>query len=86
MSNITGFSSPNHFNRIFSKQFNMSPTSFMKMHAEGKNHSRASDLLKKDGRQLTTAGHLSTIIIPLQFIQCPLRFAQHIGRGHLFQF
>lgn len=32
VSNITGFSSPNHFNRIFSKQFNMSPTSFMKMH------------------------------------------------------
>lgn len=36
VSNITGFSSPNHFNRIFSKQFNMSPTSFMKMHTEGK--------------------------------------------------
>lgn len=30
VSNITGFSSPNHFNRIFFKQFNMSPTSFIK--------------------------------------------------------
>lgn len=30
ISNITGFSSPNHFCRIFLKQFNMSPSSFMK--------------------------------------------------------
>jgi CheY-like chemotaxis protein/AraC-like DNA-binding protein len=30
VSNITGFSSPNHFNRIFFKQFNMTPGSFMK--------------------------------------------------------
>lgn len=30
VSNITGFSSPNHFIRTFSKQFNMSPTAFMK--------------------------------------------------------
>ncbi|WEK34077.1 MAG: response regulator [Candidatus Pseudobacter hemicellulosilyticus] len=33
VSNITGFSSPNHFNRIFMKQFNMSPTSFIKAQA-----------------------------------------------------
>jgi len=30
VSNITGFSSPNHFNRAFFRQFSMSPTSFMK--------------------------------------------------------
>ena len=36
VSNITGFSSPNHFNRIFFKQFNMSPTSFMKKSLEGR--------------------------------------------------
>lgn len=30
VSHITGFSSPNHFIRTFSKQFNMSPTAFMK--------------------------------------------------------
>lgn len=30
VSNITGFSSPNHFNRIFYKQFSMSPSSFIK--------------------------------------------------------
>lgn len=30
VSNITGFSSPNHFNRIFLKQFKMSPTTFIK--------------------------------------------------------
>lgn len=34
VSNITGFSSPNHFNRIFFKQFNMSPTSFIKKNQE----------------------------------------------------
>lgn len=30
VSNMLGFSSPNHFNRVFSKQFNMSPTTFLK--------------------------------------------------------
>lgn len=34
VSNITGFSSPNHFNRIFLKQFKMSPGTFMKMKKE----------------------------------------------------
>lgn len=30
VSNITGFSSPNHFSRTFLKQFKMSPTTFIK--------------------------------------------------------
>lgn len=30
VSNFTGFSSPNHFNRVFFKQFKMSPSSFIK--------------------------------------------------------
>jgi two-component system cell cycle response regulator len=30
VANITGFSSPNHFNRIFLKQFGMSPSHFIK--------------------------------------------------------
>ncbi|HEU4551708.1 MAG TPA: response regulator [Chitinophaga sp.] len=35
VSNITGFSSPNHFNRTFFRQFSMSPTSFMKKNGPG---------------------------------------------------
>ncbi|MBL4675429.1 MAG: DNA-binding response regulator [Mucilaginibacter sp.] len=31
IANITGFSSPNHFNRLFHKQFNMSPSDFGKV-------------------------------------------------------
>jgi Response regulators consisting of a CheY-like receiver domain and a winged-helix DNA-binding domain len=34
VSNITGFSSPNHFNRSFFRQFGMSPTSFMKQNGQ----------------------------------------------------
>jgi len=30
VSNITGFSSPNHFSRTFFKEFKMSPTAFIK--------------------------------------------------------
>ncbi|GAA0537330.1 response regulator transcription factor [Chitinophaga japonensis] len=37
VSNITGFSSPNHFNRIFFRQFGMSPTGFMKRNGRGGN-------------------------------------------------
>lgn len=37
VSNITGFSSPNHFNRTFFRQFNMSPTSFMKKNGPERN-------------------------------------------------
>lgn len=36
VSNIVGFSSPNHFNRLFYKQFKMSPTSFMKNTGDAK--------------------------------------------------
>ncbi|UYQ91455.1 response regulator [Chitinophaga horti] len=38
VAHITGFSSPNHFNRIFAKQFSMSPTAFMKTHAGKRDH------------------------------------------------
>jgi DNA-binding response OmpR family regulator len=37
VSNITGFSSPSHFNRSFFRQFSMSPTSFMKINSPGRN-------------------------------------------------
>lgn len=36
VSNITGFNSPNHFNRIFFKQFNMSPKTFIKLQQENR--------------------------------------------------
>ncbi|PWG79182.1 helix-turn-helix domain-containing protein [Pararcticibacter amylolyticus] len=36
ISNLTGFSSPNHFNRVFYKQFGITPSNFAKMHMEKK--------------------------------------------------
>jgi two-component system cell cycle response regulator len=36
VANITGFNSPNHFNRIFFKQFNMSPKTFIKVQQENR--------------------------------------------------
>lgn len=43
VSNITGFSSPNHFNRIFYRQFSMSPGSFMKRNGTDRNDSAEED-------------------------------------------